>query len=130
MFLEFSGILSFYAWPASGIGIGIGIVWRHSCVVWFCLRSEAHIPSSCWPLLNLAQLLALIWGHCHRYKTESGLFAMSVGQEASVAHFSNIQPALCGFWVRGLCSFCLIFLSECVHQHLVSREIHSRLVII
>lgn len=99
MFLEFSGILALYAGPGPKVASS-AVECLHSCVAWFCLRSDSAASSSCCQRLNLAQLLALILGHCHRYKT-GFLLLFSTGQEASVAHFSNIRPALasrlCGF---------------------------------
>lgn len=111
-------------------------------------------------------LLALIWRHCHRYKTSFVSYTHAVPQSwvqvvkalasasASVAHISNTLPtqlvlplshstavpqsvskslARCLVLVLALAlglSALSLALSTCVHQHLVSREIHSRLVII
>lgn len=147
MFLESSGILSFYAGlvlplvlvlPMVLVLVAVSSGGIRAWLDFVCVAGRCTHPNSCCQLLNVAQLLALIWGHCHRYKTESGAFCHVHWSRGIRCAFFEYSASSVWVWVSAvfLSLFLLLFffflaaLSECVHQHLDSREIHSRLVII
>lgn len=111
------------------------------CAHWNCHCLQARRSQE--EELQLQLLLALIWRHCHRYKTSFVQVVKGIGIRCAYfaysPYFSARLPSLslslyrlvgsvwCWLWVSPWLSLAL---STCVHQHLVSREIHSRLVII
>lgn len=162
MFLEFSGFLLCrqcdpMRWsPRPELVRGLILsAWQWIAELldcWTARLLDCWIVRSAFSGSQLPLLLALIWRHCHRYKTSFVCpldwsrhrhwhplrifrilcallpLLLPLGRtpiqmwSGSVTLLFSLGCLVLGLWT--------LVLSTCVHQHLVSREIHSRLVII